>query len=65
VKDRAKDEVLRELGGLRVHAFDSPAGCVMGYYPECNRLIPVSHHPKRSKIPVIKAVPVRLRKMAA
>jgi molybdopterin-dependent oxidoreductase alpha subunit len=61
----SKDEVLRELGGLRVHAFDIPAGCVMGYYPECNRLIPVSHHAKRSKVPAAKAVPVRLRKMAA
>ena len=61
----AKDDVLRELGGLRVHAFDIPAGCVMGYYPECNRLIPVSHHAKRSKVPAAKAVPVRLRKMAA
>src|SRR5471032_1096712 len=61
----SQDEVLRELGGLRVHAFDIPAVCVMGYYPECNRLIPVSHHAKRSKVPAAKAVPIRLRKMAA
>jgi molybdopterin-dependent oxidoreductase alpha subunit len=61
----SSDDVNRELGGLRVHAFDIPAGCVMGYYPECNRLIPLSHHAKRSKVPAGKAVPVRLRKMQA
>jgi molybdopterin-dependent oxidoreductase alpha subunit len=61
----AKDDVLRELNGLQVHAYDIPAGCVMGYYPECNRLIPLSHHAKRSKVPASKAIPIRLRKMAA
>ena len=61
----AKDDVLRELNGLHVHAYDIPAGCVMGYYPECNRLIPLSHHAKRSKVPAGKAIPIRLRKIAA
>lgn len=61
----AKDDMLRELTGLQVHAYDIPAGCVMGYYPECNRLIPLSHHAKRSKVPAGKAIPIRLRKMAA
>jgi molybdopterin-dependent oxidoreductase alpha subunit len=60
----ANDDVLRELGGLRVHAYDIPAGCVMGYYPECNRLIPLAHHAKSSKVPAGKAIPIRLRKSA-
>lgn len=61
----ANDDVERKIDGLRVHAFDIPAGCVMGYYPECNPLIPLAHHAKRSKVPAAKAVPVRLRAMTA
>ncbi|RAS22089.1 FdhF/YdeP family oxidoreductase [Paraburkholderia bryophila] len=55
------DEVGRELGGMHVHAFDIPPGCIMGYYPECNRLIPLSHHAKDSLVPASKSIPVRLR----
>jgi molybdopterin-dependent oxidoreductase alpha subunit len=56
------DGVTREIDGLRVHAFDIPRGCMMGYYPECNRLIPLSHHAKESLVPASKSIPVRLRK---
>jgi anaerobic selenocysteine-containing dehydrogenase len=58
------DGVGRKIDGLRVHAFDIPAGCAMGYYPECNPLIPLAHHAKRSKVPAAKAVPVTVRGMA-
>src|SRR5579875_2431288 len=40
----AGDGVVREVGGLRVVAFDIPHGCIGGYYPECNPLIPLSQH---------------------
>jgi hypothetical protein len=36
----------------------------MGYYPECNRLIPLSHHAESSQVPASKSIPVRLRKSA-
>lgn len=58
------DGVTREVEGMRVHAFDIPTGCIMGYYPECNRLIPLSHHAKSSLVPASKSIPVRLRKSA-
>ncbi|MFM0502575.1 FdhF/YdeP family oxidoreductase [Paraburkholderia caffeinilytica] len=58
------DGVTREVDGMRVHAFDIPRGCIMGYYPECNRLIPLSHHAKSSQVPASKSIPVRLRKSA-
>lgn len=58
----SNDNVTREVDGLHVHAFDIPAGCIMGYYPECNRLIPLSHHAKDSLVPASKSIPVRLRK---
>ncbi|WP_250493612.1 FdhF/YdeP family oxidoreductase [Caballeronia sp. GAWG1-1] len=57
----SSDDVTRSIDGLRAHAFDIPAGCAMGYYPECNPLIPLAHHAKRSKVPAAKAVPVRVR----
>jgi len=50
----------REVRGLRVTAYDIPEGCCAGYYPECNPLIPLWHHAKRSKVPAAKSIPVRV-----
>ena len=50
----------RKVGGLKVLPFALPDGCVAGYYPELNPLIPLSLHEKRSKTPASKAVPVRI-----
>jgi molybdopterin-dependent oxidoreductase alpha subunit len=58
----SNDGIAREIDGMYVHAFDIPRGCIMGYYPECNRLIPLSHHAKASQVPASKSIPVRLRK---
>ncbi|SEF07011.1 oxidoreductase alpha (molybdopterin) subunit [Burkholderia sp. WP9] len=58
----SNDGIAREIDGMYVHAFDIPRGCIMGYYPECNRLIPLSHHAKTSQVPASKSIPVRLRK---
>ncbi|WP_024890985.1 FdhF/YdeP family oxidoreductase [Luteimonas huabeiensis] len=58
----ADDGVHREVGGLRVTAYDVPAGCVVGYYPECNPLIPVEHHAIDSHVPAAKSVPVRIER---
>ncbi|MEA3084216.1 MAG: hypothetical protein QOC89_1913 [Paraburkholderia sp.] len=60
----SNDGATREVVGMRVHAFDIPRGCIMGYYPECNRLIPLSHHAKSSQVPASKSIPVRLRRSA-
>ncbi|WP_228982519.1 FdhF/YdeP family oxidoreductase [Paraburkholderia gardini] len=58
----SNDGITREIDGMRVHAYDIPQGCLMGYYPECNPLIPLSHHAKDSLVPAAKSIPVRLRK---
>ncbi|MCF6369960.1 FdhF/YdeP family oxidoreductase [Rhizobium halophilum] len=50
----------RKVGGLKVLPFQLPDGCVAGYYPELNPLIPLSHHEKLSQTPAAKAVPVRI-----
>ena len=54
------DGVLRELAGLRVTAFDIPRGCIAGYFPECNPLMPLAHHAEESLVPAAKSIPVRL-----
>jgi molybdopterin-dependent oxidoreductase alpha subunit len=56
----ADDGVERRVGGLKIKSFDLPAGCVGGYYPECNPLLPLWHYAKQSKVPAAKSVPVRI-----
>ncbi|MDP9109420.1 MAG: formate dehydrogenase, partial [Pseudomonadota bacterium] len=61
----ASDGVPRSVGGLRVVTFDVPAGCVAGYYPECNPLIPLWHHAIDSKVPAVKAIDIVLQRTGA
>ncbi|HWT72242.1 MAG TPA: FdhF/YdeP family oxidoreductase [Oxalicibacterium sp.] len=56
----SRDGVQRSVGHLRVQPFDIPAGCVLGYFPELNPLVPLSHYAKESKVPAGKSVPIRL-----
>lgn len=57
----AGDEVHREVPGLTVTSFNLPNGCVGGYYPEMNVLIPLWYHDQASKTPASKGVPVRIQ----
>ncbi len=57
----AKDDVKREVRGFRVHRYDIPDGCIGGYYPECNPLIPLWHHAERSMVLAGKSVPVVIK----
>jgi hypothetical protein len=50
----------RRVEGLRVVAYDIPEGCIAGYYPECNPLLPLWHHAEKSKVPAAKSIPVRV-----
>ncbi len=56
------DGIQRVVDDLRVMVYDVPRGIVAGYFPECNPLIPLSHHAKESKVPAAKAIPIRLTK---
>ncbi|MBI1180271.1 MAG: FdhF/YdeP family oxidoreductase [Alphaproteobacteria bacterium] len=58
------DGIDRRLAGLQVVPYDIPRGCVAGYYPECNVLIPVSHYAEEAKVPAAKSVPVRIQRDA-
>jgi molybdopterin-dependent oxidoreductase alpha subunit len=56
----SNDGIDRRLGGLKIKAYDIPEGCIGGYYPECNVLLPLGHYAKESKVPAAKSIPVRI-----
>jgi hypothetical protein len=56
------DDVERKVDGFRVVAYDIPEGCIAGYYPECNPLLPLWHHEEKSKTPAAKAIPVGVQR---
>jgi len=56
----AGDGVERRVEGLAVTPFLLPAGCVAGYYPELNPLVPLWYHDEESRTPATKGVPVRI-----
>jgi molybdopterin-dependent oxidoreductase alpha subunit len=58
----AGDDVKREVAGLTVTPFNLPEGCLGGYYPEMNPLIPLWYHDVASKTPASKGVPVRIQR---
>lgn len=57
----AEDGVERQISGLTVTPFDLPEGCIAGYYPELNGLLPLWYHDQESGTPAGKAIPVRIR----
>ena len=59
------EDAVREVRGLRLTSYDIPRGCVAGYYPECNPLIPLWHCAKGSQVPAAKSIPIRIRRAAA
>ena len=61
----ANDDVPRQVSGLRIDPYDIPAGCVAGYYPELNPLVPLWHHAKDSLVPAAKSIPIRLSAAAS
>ena len=50
----------KRVSSYRVVPYNIPRGCIAGYYPELNPLIPVAHHAVESHVPAAKTVPVRL-----
>jgi formate dehydrogenase major subunit len=54
------DGVERRVDGLKVMEYPVPPGCIAGYYPECNPLIPLWHYAKESYVPAAKSIAVRI-----
>lgn len=38
------ERIVREVSGLAVTPYDLPDGCLAGYFPELNPLVPLDHH---------------------
>lgn len=55
-----EDGVERRVGALTVTPYDLPPGCVAGYYPELNPLVPLGYHEKYSQTPAYKGTPVQI-----
>ncbi len=60
LKTVADDGVDRRISGMLVVAYNVPIGCIGGYYPECNVLMPIWHYAIGSKTPAAKTVPVTI-----
>lgn len=56
----AGDNVDRRVENLLVTPYDLPDGCIGGYFPELNVLMPLWRHDTRSGTPAAKSVPVRI-----
>jgi molybdopterin-dependent oxidoreductase alpha subunit len=65
LESAAQDGVARALPGLQVAPYEIPRGCLAGYYPECNVLMPLWHCADHSKVPAAKSLPVRILRGAA
>jgi hypothetical protein len=50
------DGVERRVDGLKVMEYPVPPGCIAGYYPECNPLLPLWHYAKESYVPAAKSI---------
>jgi len=57
-----ESNVRRRVDGFIVRPYNIPEGCLGGYYPECNPLVPVSHYAEGSFVPAVKGVPVRIER---
>jgi molybdopterin-dependent oxidoreductase alpha subunit len=62
VASTVADDAVREVHGLRLTSYDIPRGCVAGYYPECNPLVPLWHCAQGSQVPASKSIPIRIRR---
>ena len=65
VVGRHEDGISRMAEDFRLVPYDIPRGCVAGYYPELNVLVPLSTFGSESDTPASKSVLVSFRKRAA
>ncbi|MCX2524960.1 FdhF/YdeP family oxidoreductase [Larsenimonas rhizosphaerae] len=59
----AEDNIPRRVAGFKVVPYDIPRGCIAGYYPETNALIPIANRDERSNTIAGKSVPVTIALM--
>lgn len=57
-----EDKITRKAERFMLVEYDIPEGCIGGYYPETNNLVPLDSVADRSFTPTSKSVPVLLEK---
>lgn len=60
-----QDGITRRADKFLVVAYDIPAGCLSGYYPETNNLVPLESVADDSRTPTSKSIPVIIEKTTA
>jgi molybdopterin-dependent oxidoreductase alpha subunit len=59
------DGIERRAEGFRLVEYDIPAGCIAGYYPETNPLVPLDSYADKARTPTSKSIPVLLERAHA
>ena len=57
-----EDGIVRTCLGFTAVEFDTPRGCIGGYFPEMNALVPLSSVGEGSFTPTSKSILVRIEK---
>ncbi|HSI45614.1 MAG TPA: FdhF/YdeP family oxidoreductase [Methylophilus sp.] len=57
-----QDGITRRADNFMVVSYDIPQGCLSGYYPETNNLVPLESVADQSRTPTSKSIPVIIEK---
>ncbi|KQT37711.1 FdhF/YdeP family oxidoreductase [Methylophilus sp. Leaf414] len=57
-----QDGITRRADNFMVVSYDIPQGCLSGYYPETNNLVPLESVADHSRTPTSKSIPVIIEK---
>jgi len=60
-----QDGITRRADKFLVVSYDIPQGCLSGYYPETNNLVPLESVADHSRTPTSKSIPVIIEKTTA
>lgn len=60
-----QDGITRRADKFLVVSYDIPQGCLSGYYPETNNLVPLESVADQSRTPTSKSIPVIIEKTTA
>ena len=56
------DGIERRAEGFKLVEYDIPAGCIGGYYPETNPLVPLDSYADQARTPTSKSIPVLMER---
>lgn len=59
-----QDGITRRADNFMVVSYDIPQGCLSGYYPETNNLVPLESVADGSRTPTSKSIPVIIEKVS-